>query len=126
MTPRLRRLGFLVLGLIFTGLGLIGAVLPVMPTTVFLIGAVACFARSSPRLEAWILDHPIFGPPVQHWRDEGAIHPTSKKLAVAAMAGGFVVTLFLGILPVWGDLLLGAVLAAVSAYVWTRPDPTRR
>jgi uncharacterized membrane protein YbaN (DUF454 family) len=51
-----------VLGLIFVGLGFVGAFAPLMPTTIFLILAAACFIRSSSRLEAWVLNHPRFGP----------------------------------------------------------------
>ena len=58
---------YLVLGLGFTGLGIAGAFLPLLPTTVFLILAAGCFARSSPRLEAWILNHKQFGPLVREF-----------------------------------------------------------
>ena len=67
------RLGWLALGCLFVGLGMIGAVLPLMPTTIFLILATGCFARSSPRLEAWLLNHPRFGPTLRDWRERGAI-----------------------------------------------------
>ena len=71
---------YLVLGLGFTGLGIAGAFLPLLPTTVFLILAAGCFARSSPRLEAWILGHRRFGPLVRAWRENGAI-PRKAKIA---------------------------------------------
>jgi uncharacterized membrane protein YbaN (DUF454 family) len=87
---RLSRAVFLVVGLLFVAIGLVGVALPVLPTTPFLILAVACFARSSLRLEAWLLDHPRFGPPLRLWRDRGAIPPRAKAAAAAGSALGFV------------------------------------
>ena len=65
---RAARLGWLAMGWICVALGIIGALLPLMPTTIFLILAAGCFARSSPRLEAWLLDHPRVGPTLRAWR----------------------------------------------------------
>ena len=55
-------------GLVLVGLAFVGAVLPVMPSTIFVILAAACFARSSPRFERWLLDHRQFGPSLVAWR----------------------------------------------------------
>jgi len=81
---RLVRLGWIALGWFFTGLGVIGALLPVMPTTIFLILAAACFARGSPRLERWLLDHPRFGPTLVAWRRDGAIGRRAKGMGCGA------------------------------------------
>ncbi len=70
-------------------LGFIGAFLPVMPTTIFLILAAGCFARSSPSLEAWLLHHPRFGTPLRQWREQGAISRKGKAYAAAGMAAGY-------------------------------------
>ena len=78
---RLIRASWLALGLFFVGLGIIGAILPLMPTTIFLILAAGCFARSSPRLEKWLLDHKVFGPTLRAWRADGAI---SRRASSAA------------------------------------------
>lgn len=112
---------FLVLGLLFTGIGFLGAFLPVLPTVPFLIVAAACFARSSSRLEGWLLAHPTFGPLLADWRARGAIPMRAKWMALGGTALGFV--LFVAFSPA-GWLLTLAVAALMGvglAYVFTRP-----
>lgn len=107
------------------GLGLIGLFLPVMPTAPFMIVAVWAGARGSPELRAWLLAHPQIGPPLRHWDEQRAIGTRAKILALASMAGGFAVLLwrFPGTPIPWA---VGAVMAAVSVYVVSRPAPTAR
>ncbi|NJK44701.1 MAG: DUF454 domain-containing protein [Pleurocapsa sp. SU_196_0] len=62
------------LGWFFVVIGFIGAVLPVLPSTVFFIAAAACFARSSPRFEAWVLNLPGVGKLVREYRAAWACH----------------------------------------------------
>lgn len=114
---------YLACGLIMLGLGIIGAFLPVMPTTVFLILAAWCFARSSPRLEGWLLRHRSFGPVLVAWRQQGAIPRRGKIMACLGMALGFAL-FWLGAHP--GMELLLLVLAAIVASAWyvvSRPEP---
>ena len=121
-SPAVMRVAFAVLGCVFVGLGFIGLFLPVFPTTPFLIVALACFTRSSARLEAWLLAQPHFGPILSDWRERGAVPRAAKWLALISSSAGFV--LFL-----WGTgagwplvILVGALIALGMAYVWTRPD----
>lgn len=83
-----RPAGVRAVGFLFLGLGLVGALLPLMPTTVFLIMAAACFARSSLRMEAWLIRHPRSGPTLTAWRTGGAIPRKAKALAILGMSLG--------------------------------------
>ena len=122
---RLLRPVYFALGLACLALGIIGALLPLMPSTIFLILAAGCFARSSARLEAWLMQHKRFGPILRAWRDERAIPRRAKLLACTGMILGFALFLF-GAHP--GPWLLAGVflgLAACAAYVVSRPEPSR-
>lgn len=88
-----RRWIYTLLGWGFTALGVMGILLPVMPTTVFLLLALGCFSRSSPRLEGWLLNHPRLGGPLKRWRQSGIIPRSAKLMACMGMSVGFVLLL---------------------------------
>jgi uncharacterized membrane protein YbaN (DUF454 family) len=113
---------YLLLGLAFLALGFIGIFLPVLPTTPFLILAAACFARSSPRLEAWLSGHPRFGPLLTDWRARGAIPRRAKWLALAGICLGF--TLFIASAKAEPAVigLVGVLMLSGLAYVFSRPS----
>lgn len=116
------RLMFLGLGWLFVGIGILGAFLPLLPTTPFLLLALACFTRSSPKLEAWLLNHPRFGPPLRDWREKGAIPRRAKVLAVSMMAASYAFFLYSTSPSTPRALIVLAVLAGSSIFIVTRPD----
>lgn len=108
-------------GWVFTALGIIGLMLPIMPGTVFLILAAWCFSRSSPRFEAWLLGHPRLGPHVVRWRATGAIARRAKYVACGSMVLSFVLLTQTSAPPI--ALATTAVcLISAGLYVSTRPE----
>lgn len=110
------RLVFLAGGFLFVGLGVVGAFLPVLPTTPFLLLALFCFARSSPRLQHWLLHSPFFGPYLQDWQRHRGVRRRVKVVAVLTVVTVVGLTLWLAELS-WlarGGLL---TLAAIGLTV---------
>ncbi|MEQ8292305.1 MAG: YbaN family protein [Roseovarius sp.] len=115
------RFVWLSLGLLSVGLGLVGVVLPLLPTVPFLLLAAFFFARSSERMHTWLLTHPRFGPAIIHWQERGAIRTGAKKLATVSIALVFALSVFLGLRP---EILIiqAIVLCCVLIFLWTRPN----
>jgi len=116
----MRRLLYLGLGFASVALGMAGIFLPLLPTVPFMLLAAFFFARSSPRLEARILDHPRFGPHVRAWRERGAISRSGKRAALAAFA--FSAVLGLVLLPFPWLLVPAAAGLIGGSWIATRPE----
>jgi uncharacterized protein len=116
----LRRCLFLA-GWFFVAVGAVGLVLPGLPGAVFLILAAACFARSSPRFERWLLEHPRFGPAVRGWRRAGAIPRPAKWFACLSMAGSWLILVATDA-PAYVTAGATLIMLLAAGYVVTRPD----
>jgi uncharacterized membrane protein YbaN (DUF454 family) len=116
------RLLYLALGWLFMGLGLLGVVLPVLPTTPFLLLALWAFSKSSTRLHSWLYNHPKFGPGLQHWHQHRIIPRHAKVIAIVGMGASLIY------IAGFSDLHLAWVVATIAimtigaGYVLTRPS----
>ncbi len=104
-------------------LGFIGYYLPVMPGTVFFVAAAACFARSSPRFEAWVLNLPGIGQLVRDYRAGLGMKRKTKIMVVSIITISCSISAIIAppLIAKIGTLILGLI---GIWYVWTRV-PTR-
>jgi molybdopterin-guanine dinucleotide biosynthesis protein A len=121
LRPRRRRLLYRALGWTAVALAAAGAILPLLPTTIFLLIALWAFARGSPEWADWLRANRRFGPYIRDWEERGAIPVRAKALAIVMMSASLA---WLG----WSthNLLLtasvGVVLLAVAGFILTRPS----
>ncbi len=121
MRPGLRHL-LIAFGWLCVALGMVGVVVPGLPTTIFLIMALWAFSKSSRRFHDWLYNHSRFGPPLRRWTAHRVIPPRAKMLAVAMMATSWALIAF-AIADNWMlPIAVGAVMLGVAAYIVTRPS----
>lgn len=120
-----RRVLWIVLGGLFVLLGLLGAVLPLLPSTVFLVLAAGCFSKSSPRLHGWLLRLPYAGPLIREYQAGRGMPPGAKWVAVSmiVLATGLSGWRFI---PVWWGQLAWGLVGLVGIYFILFRVPTRR
>ena len=112
-----RRFLFTVLAWSCLVLGLVGTVLPLMPTTVFLLVAAWAFARSDERRYRWLREHAQFGEMVRAWEQHHAMPRRAKRLALAALAASYLLMATVFGPVSWAAILGGLCIAGVALYV---------
>ena len=119
--PSPQRVLWLCGGYLSLGLAVIGAILPLMPTTVFLLIAAWCFGRSSPELRAKLLANPRFGPALRDWQEHGSISRRAERAALLGMGLGWLL-----MAVVFRNLLASAIAAGcllpVGLFIVKRPS----
>ena len=125
MEPSVRfRWAWWLLAWLSLGLGLLGVLLPGLPTVPFILLAAWAAMRGSPRLHAWLLAHRSFGPMIRNWEEHGAITRRSKVLAIGTMALCAVILLLFAPRP-WIGWSATGIMAVVGTWLWLRPEPPR-
>lgn len=109
------------LALLCVALGIVGVFLPLLPTTPFLLLAAWAAGKGWPQLEAWLLAHPRWGPPIRRWRDHRAV-PRSAKWAASLTMVLSLAALWLSAAPMPAKLGVPLFLGAVAWWLWRRPE----
>lgn len=108
---------------LFVMLGIVGAILPVMPTTIFLILAVVCLMRAGDHRARLLLDHPRFGAPIRLFLEQGAITRRGKFAALGGISLGVTALVPVTLSLPWIGAPAMLVMAGVATFIITRPEP---
>lgn len=117
------RLLLIALGTLCLVLAIVGVILPVLPTTPFLLVTAFCYSKASKRLHHWLESHRRLGPPLRHWREHGAIRPGAKIAATLLIVAGFTATILWLDSAAWVKITLALVGSLALLFVITRPSP---
>ncbi len=113
-----------VLGGVFFVAGLVGIVLPLVPTVAFWILAALCWTQSAPDWRRRLTEHPRYGAAIGGFLEQGVVPRQAKGYAVATIAlSGLLSSLMLASSP-WVLAALWTLLVSVSIWLVTRPEPT--
>lgn len=113
--------GFLlILGLVSLFAGLLGIILPLVPTVPFVLLSAYCFARSSSRLNVWLHNHPWFADALSQWEQQGALKKSLKLKAVVMTVCSFLISILL--VPVfWIKVMLIIMCISLLIYLYRLP-----
>jgi uncharacterized membrane protein YbaN (DUF454 family) len=117
----LRRTAYFSVGVLSVALGVIGILVPVWPTTCFLLLAAWCFARSSTRAERWLHENRLFGRYLRDYREKGIISPRVRATSLMVLWGFIGISAFALASRLWVVALLVVVASAVTFHLSSLP-----
>lgn len=103
-------------------MGIIGVIVPGLPTTVFILMAAWAAARSSPRLYRWLWNHRLFGPLLRNWAQGGKVSRRAKWSATLLMALSGAILFATAARP-WVAATATTCMVCVAIWLWRRPEP---
>ncbi|MBX7150861.1 YbaN family protein [bacterium] len=111
------RTAYLFAGHGFVALGIIGAILPLMPTTIFLLLAAGCYAKSSPQLYEWLHTNRYFGSYLKNYREKRGTPLSVKIGSMAVLWASIGYTIVFTKAPIYVDVILILIAVGVSIHL---------
>jgi len=105
------------LGFISLGLGVLGILLPLLPTTPFMLLSAFCFYKSSQRLHFWLLNHRVFGKFIRNYKENRAIDPKTKWVTLIILWATIGFSMYLFWHTVYIPILLLVIASLVSWHI---------
>ncbi len=121
-TSRTKRWIYFAIAWLFFGLGVVGAFLPILPTTPFMIIALWAFSKSSERFQGWLYNHRIFGPPLQRWHEHRVIPAPAKMASIGAMTASLAYLILFTATPLPVLIAAAGLMAFGAWYILTKPS----
>ena len=109
------------IGFLSLGMAYIGVIVPGIPFSIFLVFAAYCFAKSSPRMHAWIYNHKYFGPFLTNWTQK-RVFPQKMKYAMVAVMSSSAAFLYFSTRNIKATLWSAGFMALVAIWAWRYPS----
>lgn len=126
---KIKKAFWFTLGIILVGVAYLGVLIPGLPWSTPILGATFCFAKSSPRFHAWIMNHPRFGPFIKNWSTY-RVYPTAAKYLMVAVMTSSLVVFFLTVANVKATIYMAITFALIigwaTRYPGSRAEAERR
>tara|TARA_B110000977_G_scaffold128232_1_gene163720 strand:+ start:363 stop:782 length:420 start_codon:yes stop_codon:yes gene_type:complete len=126
---KIKKAFWLTLGVLLVGVAYLGVLIPGLPWSTPILGATFCFAKSSPRFHAWIMNHPRFGPFIKNWSTY-RVYPTAAKYLMVAVMTSSLVVFFLTVANVKATIYMAITFALIigwaTRYPGSRAEAERR
>ena len=113
---------YILAGHIFLFLGIIGAFLPILPTTPFLLLTAFCYSKGNSKFHAWLINHKYFGPPIGNWQKHGVIGIKAKILASFFLSLVMILKIPYLSFSIPLRIFIEIVMLGVLIFIWTRPS----
>lgn len=122
----MKKIVLLTLGHFFLVLGIIGAFLPILPTTPFLLLAAYFYSKSSEKIHNWLMNHKYLGPSLKNWHERGEIGIKAKWIATVTL--GLIISWRIPTLdiPLAIKIFASTVLVGVLVFIWSRPSSSSK
>ena len=117
----MKRYFWIILGFMSLGMAYLGVILPGLPYSPFIVFAAYCFAKSSPRMHNWIMNHKLFGPFINNWNQK-RVFPLKLKFFMLASMSVSLILMYTSGVPARGIVYTGIFMALVAIWAWRFPS----
>jgi len=118
----MKNIPLFILGITSLVLGVVGIILPILPTTPFILLSAYCFSKSSDRFYGWLVSLPTFGQMIRDWNEKGTIKRRAKLFCLFSITSVIIYFCFFSAILLVAKIILPTTLIPILIFVLTRPE----